>query len=422
MAGSSVENFVPANLIGSGSRVILARMSAVEGCLLYGTVPDYFPSIEDRKLSIFGYDENGNPGFWNAEVVFSRVPYALEIDGTPVDGDIEYNVTGTVSYSTGLGVNSALPDTFQRIPDYNTKVAFSTTGGIFLDINDATDLPYGQGYYTGSQFRLELKTADGVSRFYGTSSGQIEDVTNWTAFTGETGANTINISPPTDVTVAAPGQMIESLSDVNSFWFRGNGGLRRVPEIDEFGFLRVNGMIPRSVTAAQLNNVPRAGEIVTLPDHNNCTAVGDGTNPVSSLRWEGKVIYRLTNEYLDGLGIANGDPFTLLTTLGQCEVVVMLDGDLYYPDGESDLPRISEITVPPWVSVTLLANTTQRALTPLNPTQGNIVSASGTSLGDTAAVSPNTGLTGFLRMIPNQIEEVPEFSFIVLASKNITYA
>lgn len=287
MAGSSLENFVPANLIGSGSRVILARMSAVEGCLLYGTVPDYFPSIEDRKLSVFGYDENGNPGFWNGEVIFSRVPYALEIDGTPVGGDIEYNVTGTVSYSTGLGVNSAIPSTFQRIPNYNTKVAFSSSGAIFLDINDAADLPYGQGYFTGSQFWLEIKTEDGVSRFYGTSSGQIEDVTNWTAFTGETGANTISVSPPVDVTIAAPGQMIESLSDVNSIWFRGNSGLHRLPEIDQFGFLRVNGVIPKSLNEEQTNNVPRDGEIATLPDQSSCAVIGDGTLPANELYWIG---------------------------------------------------------------------------------------------------------------------------------------
>lgn len=63
MAGSSTENFVAANLIGSGERTVLARLAALEGCALYGPQnPTFYPDTDIRALAVFAYDINGNPG------------------------------------------------------------------------------------------------------------------------------------------------------------------------------------------------------------------------------------------------------------------------------------------------------------------------------------------------------------------------
>lgn len=287
MAGSPYANFVAENLIGNGSRSIQARLAALEANALYSTVPGYFPDSEVRSLSAFAFDENGNPGFFDINVLAQGVPYAIEVEGTPVSGNIVYTVTGTVSYSDGSGINSAIPGTFTRIPSYNTKVAFSTTGAILADINDATIIPFGQGYFTGSSFLFELKTEDGVSRFTGSSVGQIESVTNWNGITSESGGNTISISPPSGVTVAVPGQLIESSTVSDSVWFKGNTGLYRMPVLDEFGFLYVNGVLARTVTAQQINNIPRDGELIILPDYSYCTCIGDGVRSVAELYWDG---------------------------------------------------------------------------------------------------------------------------------------
>lgn len=211
----SNENYVASNLIGIGSRAIEARMAAVEGILLYGPAnPEYFPDVDARKLSVFGYDANGNPGFLSLNALTQFVPWAMELDGPPVDGSDEYEVEATVSYANGGGVNTAVEGSFPRIASYNTKAAFSTTGEI-VDITTATP-PHCQGYFDGNNFILEARGDDGLSQFQGglpEESSEIEDVTTWVSLNSETNPDTIDITAPSESTLATPGQAIFDSED-----------------------------------------------------------------------------------------------------------------------------------------------------------------------------------------------------------------
>lgn len=313
----SNENYVAWKLIGNGSRSIEARMAAVEGILQYGPQdPEYFPDIDARKLSVFAFDENGNPGYLSLNRITGFVPLALELAGPPVAGELLYTVTGTVSYENGGGINYAIPGSFPRIPNYNGKDAFSTTGTILPDVNDATDLPYAQGYFDAVYYRLDLKTAEGISRFFSidpSPDSGIQDADNWTGYGSETNPNTISITPPQSATVADPGQFIEDTTDQNSSYIKGWQRLHRFPEIDQYGFLKVSGVIPRTVSAAQLNNIPRTGELVTLSDYEDAVAVGKGGETVADLTWLGTQIITLTNSSALQLPTnPDGNPYIIL--------------------------------------------------------------------------------------------------------------
>lgn len=59
---------------------------------------------------------------------------------------------------------------------------------------------------------------------------------------------------------------------------------------DDEGNIIVNGVAPRQVTAAEVDtDVPKAGEHISLPDHSNCTAIGDGESTVLELQWSGEL-------------------------------------------------------------------------------------------------------------------------------------
>lgn len=68
---------------------------------------------------------------------------------------------------------------------------------------------------------------------------------------------------------------------------------RRMQAFDGDGNLLADGFVPRKVTAAQIaTDIPSVGEIVSLPDHSNCTCLGDGAKTVRNLPWQGSHVIK----------------------------------------------------------------------------------------------------------------------------------
>lgn len=147
------------------------------------------------------------------------VPEALELDGPPITERDTYLLTGTVSYDDGTGTNDALPAEGIPIADHEGRNAFSTTGTI--DDIDFSAAPFAQVYWNGSVWIQNIRGTNGVSTFTSNDAvATLEEITTWNAFSGETGAESISISPPTEGTDAVPGQVAEDTTDPNDIYIK----------------------------------------------------------------------------------------------------------------------------------------------------------------------------------------------------------
>ncbi len=142
----------------------------------------------------------------------------------------------------------------------------------------------GTAYWDTDDSEWILEDVENNTRWIGTGA-DIEDVTDWAPVSPATGTvGGIRVFQET----VRPGQMVEDTRTDSVALKRTSPGYHRIPKLDEEGYWPVSGVISRPVTLAEIaTDVPAIGERIHLPDHSNCTAVGDGTSTVDDLVWHG---------------------------------------------------------------------------------------------------------------------------------------